>query len=322
MTHWKCTRVLRGLLATLLLLVATAAIASAQGGSTSTLTGTVVDTSGGVIPGADVTVKNEATGTSFTAVSGTNGGFTIPAMPSGTYTVTVTLQGFKTAVLKDVVLNAGLTQSVKATLEIGGLEETVVVGGATEVVQTQSTSVAATLSSRQIANLPVPGRAAFDLVAYIPGVSSSDGSIRGATVNGLPNSAVNITLDGMNIQDNYAKTWDGMFTRVSPRLDAVEEVTVATAAAGADMAGQGGVQVKFVTRAGTNRYSGAGYYYLRRDWMNTNTWFNKYRQRRHRWQAAAQAGAVAVSARLPGGRAAVDPGAVRRPRQGVLLREL
>jgi hypothetical protein len=96
-------------------------------------------------------------------------------------------------------------------------------------------------------------------------------------VNGLPTSTVNITLDGMNIQDNYAKTWDGMFTRVSPRLDAVEEVTIGTAAQDADMAGQGGVQIKFVTRSGTNDFHGSVYYYMRRDWMNTNTWFNLHR---------------------------------------------
>src|SRR5260221_2381272 len=68
-----------------------------------------------------------------------------------------------------------------------------------------------------------------------------------------------------------------MFTRVSPRLDAVEEVTIATASQGADMAGQGAVQVKFVTRAGTNKFSGSGYYYLRRDWMTSNPWFNRHR---------------------------------------------
>ncbi|MCX6538875.1 MAG: TonB-dependent receptor [Acidobacteria bacterium] len=251
--------------------------AFAQGSATSTISGTVTDSTGGVVPGADVTAKNNATGVLLNAVSGSNGSFTIPAVSTGTYTVTVKLMGFKTAVLNEVtVTNAG-PANVKAVLELGGLEETVIVAGAQEIIQTQATSVAQTLSSRQIANLPVPGRAAFDIVSYMPGVTSTDGSIRGSQVNGLPQSAVNITLDGMNIQDNYAKTWDGMFTRVSPRLDAVEEVTVSTAAQGADMAGQGGVQIKFVTRSGTNKYQGSAYYYLRRDWMNTNTWFNLHR---------------------------------------------
>ncbi|MCU0252245.1 MAG: TonB-dependent receptor [Vicinamibacterales bacterium] len=108
-------------------------------------------------------------------------------------------------------------------------------------------------------------------------MATTTGSLRDGTVNGLPQSAVNITLDGMNIQDNYAKSWDGMFTRVSPRLDAVEEVTVSTAAQGADMGSQGAAQVRFVTRSGTNRFQGSAYYYMRRERFNTNTWFNLYR---------------------------------------------
>jgi hypothetical protein len=252
-------------------------MACAQGSSTSSISGTVVDPSGAAIPGADITAAANATGTTFRALSTDAGAFTIPAVPSGTYTVTVALQGFKTAVLKDVEVSVAGPANVKATLQIGGLEETVVVGASSEIVQTQSTSVAQTLSARQIQNLPVPGRAAFDLVSYMPGVTSTDGTIRGAIVNGLPQSAVNLTLDGMNIQDNYLKTSDGMFARVSPRLDAVEEVTIATASQGADMAGQGAVQVKFVTRGGTNKFAGSGYYYLRRDWMNTNIWFNVHR---------------------------------------------
>jgi hypothetical protein len=259
------------------LLAMASPVVFAQGGAVSTLSGTVADTSGGVVPGADITVKNDATGTSFTAVTDANGTFTIPAIPPGTYSVTVTLQGFKTVVLKDVIINVGVPANVKATLELGGVQETVVVGGATEVVQTQRTSVTTTLTEKQITNIPIPGRGAFDLVSLLPGVVSSTGSIRDSSVNGLPHSSVNITLDGMNIQDNYAKSWDGMFTRVSPRLDAVEEITVATAGQGADNAGQGAVQIKFVTRSGTNRYQGSAYYYMRRDWMNTNTWFNQNR---------------------------------------------
>jgi hypothetical protein len=195
-------------------------------------------------------------------------------MPPGTYTVTVELQGFKTAVLNDVVLNVAMTATVKAVLELGEISETIIVQAATEIVQTQQTAVAATMSARQIANLPVTGRAAFDLISFMPGVVTNTGSLRDGTINGLPQSSVNITLDGMNIQDNYAKSWDGMFTRVNPRIDAVEEVTVSTAASSADMAGQGAAQIRYVTRSGSNRFQGSGYFYYRRDWMNTNTWWN------------------------------------------------
>ncbi len=251
--------------------------AFAQGGVTATLSGTVYDSQGAVVAGATITAKNNATASVTTTTSGSDGLFAIPALEPGNYTVTVTLQGFKTLTLQDIRLNAGVPASIKPVLTPGGFNETVEVKAAGEVLQTTQTAVATTLSGQQINKLPLPGRAAFDLVTFMPGVTTADGSSRGAMVNGLPASTVNITLDGMNIQDNYAKTWDGMFTRVSPRLDAVEEFTMSTAAQTADMAGQGGVQIKFVTRSGTNNYHGSVYYNWRRDWLNTNTWFNLHR---------------------------------------------
>lgn len=275
MVHWG--RRLAAALAALALTVMVPAASFAQGGATSTIAGTVVDSSGAVVPGADIVAKNVATNTALQAVSGPDGGFVIPAVPTGTYEVTVTLVGFKTVVLKDVVASVAQTVTVKAVLSLGALEESVTVTSAAEIVQTQATSVATTLSKAQIASLPVVGRGAFALVAFMPGVATTTGSLRDGTINGLPQSSVNITLDGMNIQDNYAKSWDGMFTRVSPRLDAVEEVTISTAAQGADMGSQGAAQVRFVTRAGTNTFQGSAYYYSRRDWMNSNTWFNLHR---------------------------------------------
>lgn len=265
-----------------LLLVATVAALSplpafAQGGATSTLQGIVKDSSGAVVPGADVVAKDKSTGTVFSAVSGANGAFVIPSIPPGTYTVTVALMGFKTSILNAVNVTSGGPATVTAVLELGTREETVVVEGATAMVQTQSASVTSTFNIKQIANLPLPGRGAFDFVAQMPGVNTSTGSSRDAIVNGLPQASVNITLDGMNIQDNYAKSWDGMFTRVSPRLDAVEELSISSAASNAADAGQGGVQVRFVTRSGSNQFKGSLYYYLRHDKLNTNTWFNLHR---------------------------------------------
>ncbi len=147
--------------------------AFAQGVATSTIAGTVTDSSGGVVPGADVSAKNKATSTVYTAVSGSNGTFTIPAVEPGAYTVTVALMGFKTAILNDVVVSAGVPASVKAILELGKLEETVVVEAATQLVQTQTAAVASTINVKQITNLPLPGRAAFDFVDQLPGVALS-----------------------------------------------------------------------------------------------------------------------------------------------------
>ncbi len=97
-------------------------------------------------------------------------------------------------------------------------------------------------------------------------------------INGLPQSQINITLDGINVQDNTLKGdrgGDGFFAIVDPRIDAVDEVTVSMAGIGAESSGQGGVQIQFVTRSGTNTLKGSLYHYLRKDSFNESTWFNE-----------------------------------------------
>lgn len=248
--------------------------AFAQGGSaTSSISGTVVDSSGAAIPGASIEAKNPANGTVYSAVSSSTGTFTLPAVASGSYTVTVSLQGFKTVVLNNVVVNVGQAPTVAVKLEVGGVTETVVVEGAAAIVQTQSTAVSSTINSKAIESLPLSSRNVIDYLTFMPGVNVASTN-RNANVNGLPGSAVNITLDGVNIQDNTLKSGDGFFTIVQPRLDAIEDVTITGAAAGATD-GQGAISVKFTTRSGTNAYSGSAYNYFRSDKLNANTWFNK-----------------------------------------------
>jgi hypothetical protein len=254
-------------------LLAAAAPGYTQGGTTSTITGQVVDSSGAVVPGADVTATHVATNTISQTVSNAEGLFTLPGLQIGVYTVTVTLQGFKSFRATDVVLTSGAGANVRATLEIGGLSEQVLVMSTSEVVQTQSSTVSTTINTNQITKLPLTTRSAMDFVNLLPGVSTPAGN-RDATINGLPRGTINITLDGVNVQDNTLRSTDGFFAIVSPRLDAIEEVTVTTASQGAGDAGQGAVQVKFVTRAGTNNLDASGYYYYRSDKLNANTWFN------------------------------------------------
>src|SRR5262245_36739248 len=234
-----------------------------QAKTTNTLSGVVVDNTGAVVPGANVVAKHNATGVAQSGVTNSEGAFSFPSIDIGAYTVTISLQGFKTVVINDVVLTSGSPANVKATLEIGGLEEQVVVSSTSEIVQTQSSTVSTTLNTNQITKLPLTSRSAMDFVNFLPGVSTPAGN-RQATINGLPRGTINITLDGVNVQDNTLRSTDGFFAIVSPRLDAIEEVTVSTASQAATDAGQGAVQVKFVTRAGTNTFTGSGYYYARR----------------------------------------------------------
>ena len=248
-------------------------MAAAQGGTTSTISGTVLDNTGGVVPGASVSAKHNATGVTQEAITNADGTFSIPGLNVGAYTVTVSLQGFKTVVVNNVTLTSGQPAQVKATLEVGGLSEQVTVTSSSEIVQTNSPTVSSTVTSTQITKLPLTSRSAMDFVNFLPGVSTPAGN-RDATINGLPRGMINITLDGVNVQDNTLRSTDGFFAIVSPRLDAVEEVTVTTASQGAGDAGQGAVQVKFVTKSGTNNLTGSGYYYYRNDKFNANTWFN------------------------------------------------
>src|SRR5262245_19188329 len=267
-------RVLRRGVLALLLLASASSLAHAQGSFFSSLSGTVADSTGAMIPGADVKIKNNGTGAEYNAVTASDGGFTVPSLPGGTYTVTVSLMGFKTAVLNSVTLNAAVPATVRVTLAVGTLEENVtVVGESATVVQTQSPAIAANLTGLQIASLPLTSRNALDSLTSLPGFNTS-GTARNSTVNGLPKSAINITLDGMNIQDNYLRPSSGYFARLTPTLDSVEDVTVTTAGNTADATGQGGVQIKFVTKSGSNTWIGTAYEYLRHDALNANTWFN------------------------------------------------
>ncbi|HEX8178875.1 MAG TPA: carboxypeptidase-like regulatory domain-containing protein, partial [Pyrinomonadaceae bacterium] len=125
------------------LLIAGGVFVHGQVSTTGTLTGTVTDPGSALVAGAAVVAKNNATGQELTTTTSDDGTFTIPQAPAGTYTVTITAtQGFKTLVLKDVVVNAGTPSSLKAQLEIGGANETVTITGAGgELLQTQTATV-------------------------------------------------------------------------------------------------------------------------------------------------------------------------------------
>ena len=263
----------QGLLLLALCVAVTGGVGYAQGGGSSTsLNGVVLDTSGAVIPGAEVVVKNNATGAEGKTISAENGTFSIPFLAPGAYTATVTMPNFKQAIVQEIVLAAGTPGSIRVVLEVGGMSETVVVQANAELVQSATANITATLNTTQIGSLPLSTRSAFDFLVNLPGVDSSSGA-RNATVAGLPRSTVNITIDGINTQDNFLKTTDGMFTMIQPLLDAIQEVTISTATPGSEAAGQGAVQIKFVTRSGNNEFHGSLYEYHQNKTLNANNWF-------------------------------------------------
>jgi hypothetical protein len=243
-------------------------------GGTQSLSGVVTDPAGGVIPGATVVAKNVATGQTFEVSSNEAGVFAIPGLNVGTYSVTVTLQGFKTAVLNDVRIVTATQTSIKAVLEIGALNETVEVSSRAELVQSQTPAVSSTLVAQQLNEVPLSSRNALYALNMLPGIQyGSGGGPRAASVNGLPNNTINITIDGVQT-GNMLQSTDGFFSMVTPRLDAVEEITVTGAVPGAG-SGPGSVQIQFATRSGTNRLDGSVYHYWRQPDFNANYYFNK-----------------------------------------------
>jgi Carboxypeptidase regulatory-like domain len=244
-----------------------------QVSSTGSISGTVNDPKGSVVAGAKVVVKNNATGQEFTVVSNGDGAFTVPGVSSGVYSATISIDGFKTANVKDIKVDVGGGSRIAVQLEIGAVTEQVTIVGGGELIRTDSPTVGTTLTGRQITDIPTASRDALDLVLAMPG-TTTPGRPRTSTVNGLPKGALNITIDGINVQDNLLKSSDGFFTYIRPRTDAIGEVTVSTSNPGAESAAEGAVQIKFVTQGGSNSYHGGLYWYHRNPALNANYWFN------------------------------------------------
>ncbi len=259
---------------TLIILVLVAfSLVAVQAQTTGSIAGTVVDQSGAVVPNATVTVKGES-GQEFTATTGEDGTYKIPAVQNGVYTVTVTTTaGFKTFVATNVKVDVGTPSTVNAALEVGGQEQVVEVTSGGEVLQTESPTISTNITGRQISESPIASRNALDLVNQLPGTSTV-GRPRTSSINGLPKGSLSITLDGADAQDNNNRSSDGFFTNVQPKIDAIEEVTVSTANPGAESSGDGAVQIKFVTKRGTNQYRGGVFEQVRNTSLNAANFYN------------------------------------------------
>jgi hypothetical protein len=227
------------------------------------------------MPGVAVVVKNDSTGAQQEVTTDAEGRYQVTALGAGTYTVIATLSGFKTATAKGISVAPGQPIAIPLTLEIGQLEETVWVMSSSELINTQNGTVAATLNADQLTRMPTPTRNALNAVAFLPGINTT-GTNRDSTINGLPESFVSITLDGVSNNDNFLRNTDSFFASVTPRQDAVEAVAVTLSAAGAQVGGgAGAVTMAFQTRSGGNRFSGSAYEYYRNPAFNTNYVFNQ-----------------------------------------------
>ncbi len=245
----------------------------AQTTATGTLEGTVTDASGAIVPGAQVKVSNAANGQNFETTSNERGYWVIASLPSAVYHVTVNQAGFKTFSENGVKVDAGTPAKVNITLQVGAVTETIEVTGGAEVLQTSSATVSSTMVGQQLHEVPFASRNLSELIVTQPG-SATQGVPRSTSVYGLPQSALNVTMDGINIQDNSNRSSDGFFNAVFPRADLIEELTVTSAASGADTNSDGAVQMKMVTKSGSNAWHGLLFEQHRNQDFDANYYYN------------------------------------------------
>jgi hypothetical protein len=252
--------------------------------TSATLSGSVQDKDGNV-PGATVVVKNVSTGETLpTQTTNANGQYSFPGLAPGTYTVTITMTGFKTVQIQ-TRLAGGSTNTLPPTkLEVGQRTEIVNVAGSSELIRTDTPTVSQTINSDFIQTLPRQDRNALNFLVFLPGVqmtggqrdtgaNSGDGARFNTTIAGLASTNITIKIDGVTTSSLLDS--QGMFAMITPRLDAVEEVTLTTASAGADASGQGAVQVAIATRSGTNKFETSLYWYQQHAMFNSNTYFGR-----------------------------------------------
>jgi hypothetical protein len=256
-------------------------LAWAQSG-TGSLIGEVVDQQKQVVPGASVTLTNRQTGVAQSTISDERGQYRFVNMRPGRYDLKVELSGFRVSITEDIPLLVDSTVRQNATLELGGINETVSVTSETITLNTTDASIGNAISPEQIRNLPIEAQNVVQLLSLQPGavfipvqnpatVDPRFGSVAGARAD-----QQNVTLDGVDVNDVQLQTAYTSAVRVTQ--EALQEFRVSTSNYNADSGRSSGPQVSLVTRSGTNQYNGSGYWTFRRTATSSNEYFLKLAQ--------------------------------------------
>ncbi len=246
---------------------------------TGRIDGHVADTSGGVLPGATITITNDGTGLSVTRVTDDNGAFTVTSLPVGTYSVTAELQGFRRQQKTGLNLTADGRLTADFSLGVGELSESIeVTAVAGETVNRTSGEVARTIDSQQIKDLAFNGRNYLELASLIPGAVATDFdplalatslSTTGQSINGNRGNTNNLTIDGTSNQDSGSN--GSQVNNVS--LSFIEQVKIQTSNFSAELGRNSGAAVNVVTRSGTNSYRGTLRYDIRDEKFDAPNYF-------------------------------------------------
>jgi hypothetical protein len=269
---------LRTLCAFLVALVLGVGHVYAQAGATAQITGTVRDSSGGVLPGVDVTATQTQTNFSRSAVTDENGNYTLPNLPVGPYRLQAMLSGFRTFVQTGIVLTVNANPEIAIELGLGALTETVSVEAATPLVETRSPSLGSVTDNERIEELPLNGRNATDLIALAPaavpqpGLNATSRSMAGGqafAVAGGQAFGVAYLLDGATHNNPY----DNLNLPL-PFPDALQEFRLETSSTTANAGMHSGASVNAVTKSGTNLFHGDLFEFVRNHRFNATNPFN------------------------------------------------
>ncbi|MBA3441127.1 MAG: TonB-dependent receptor, partial [Pyrinomonadaceae bacterium] len=241
----------------------------AQGGGGS-VSGTVVDTAGAVIPNASIELTNQATGVVLRTTSTSAGEYVFPVVPTSHYTLAITASGFKRGVANNLTVNLNQLTSVDVTLSAGGVESTVDVAASALVLQTDTSQQATTIQNRAYEELPLSvatgeARSPIAFLFLAPGVSApknlnNTGQSFNTRVNGGQNFQSEVQIDGASI---HSTNVSGDLRNVPFAPDAVQEFTLISSNYSAEYGRTGGGIITFVTKSGTNQFHGGLYEYLR-----------------------------------------------------------
>jgi hypothetical protein len=247
----------------LLLIVSVAAGAQT---SNATLSGVVLDPQSAVVPNTRVTAENIATGIVLNTITNDAGVYLFPSVQPGVYRLTAEAPGFAPHVLNDVTVAVGARMNLNFPLQVAPLGDVVAVNVQPEALVTGTATVGAVITAQQIADLPI-GTTALGAVATQPGIV-------GDNFAGSRIGAVNVTIDGVNVQDQNINT--GVNSVIVANKDNVEEVRVVTSPVDAEF-GRGSGQVQIATKSGSNAFHGTAYEYHSSTALNANNWFNNLR---------------------------------------------
>jgi hypothetical protein len=240
--------------------------------ATGRISGTVLDPTHAAVGDAQVIARSEASGAATTTLTGASGAFSFVDLAPGRYTIEVDIPGFRRHVVSGVKVDvASETSQPPIVLELGEISDSVEVVAGDNQVQTTNAELTSTVTIEQIERLPIIGRNALALIHLQAGVASA--GAHPTVINGQRSSFSNVTLDGINIQDNFIRSNALDFNPNRPLIDQVNEFTITTQN-GNSAVGNGASQVNFTTRSGTNEFHGNLYWHNRNSALSAGEWFS------------------------------------------------